>query len=170
MKINELFLEELKRDAALSRRVLERVPEGHNLWRPHEKSMPLGYLSALVATMPAWIDMIVNSNQFDIAQKNTEYSPKDIQTSSGLVALLDGSVEKARKALESTTDEHLLKPWKLLAHGHLVKETPRHVQIRDGVLSHLAHHRGQLTVYLRLNEATVPGIYGPSADEPFVPK
>lgn len=167
MKMTELFLADLEREAASNRRVLERVPEGQDDWKPHEKSMPLGYLAALVATMPGWIAMIVQSDEFDIARKDTEYTPKDIQTRAGLLATLDECVKKSHKALENTTDEHLLKPWKLVAHGHVVREDPRHIQIRDGVLSHLAHHRGQLTVYLRLNDAKVPGIYGPSADEPF---
>ena len=74
-------------------------------------------------------------------------------------------VAEAREALQNTTDEHLLTPWKFMVGGHVVSESPRHVMIADSVFSHLAHHRGQLTVYLRLNEASVPALYGPSADE-----
>jgi uncharacterized damage-inducible protein DinB len=82
-----------------------------------------------------------------------------------LLAALDAAVAGAREALQQTTDEHLLTPWKFVVGGHVVSENPRHVMIADSVISHLAHHRGQLTVYLRLNGASVPAIYGPSADE-----
>jgi uncharacterized damage-inducible protein DinB len=82
-----------------------------------------------------------------------------------LLQSFDESVIEARTALESTTDEHLMTPWRLLVAGHVVSEQPRHIMLRDAVFNHLAHHRGQLTVYLRLNSAPVPSIYGPSADE-----
>jgi len=167
MKLAKLFLEQLENEAASSRRVLERVPDGRNDWKPHPKSMPLGYLAALVASMPSWIEMMIASDEFDITDETSEYKNREVQSTRELVALLEQSINKARVALQNTTDEHLLKPWKLMAHGFLASENPRYVMIRDAVFSHLAHHRGQLTVYLRLNEAAVPGIYGPSADEGF---
>ena len=168
MKMTELFLADLEREAATNRRVLERVPEGRDDWKPHAKSMPLGYLAALVATMPSWIEMMVNQDQFDLTEAESKYKPKVFKTNAELLSALDYAVARARKALENTTDEHLLKPWKFVVHGHVASENPRHIMIRESVLSHLAHHRGQLTVYLRLNEAAVPAIYGPSADEnPF---
>ena len=169
MKMTELFLADLEREAASSRRVLERVPEGKNSWKPHEKSMPLGYLASLVATMPAWIAIMVNEDQLDMTAKgDSKYKQKELNGTSELLATLDDSVVKARKALESTTDEHLLTQWRFVVGGQVASENLRHIMIRDSVLSHLAHHRGQLTVYLRLNEALVPAIYGPSADEnPF---
>jgi uncharacterized damage-inducible protein DinB len=168
MKMTELFLADLEREASSTRRTLERVPEGRNDWKPHEKSMPLGYLAALVASMPAWIDMMVNQDQFDMTQSESEFKPKTFRTNAELLAALDEAVIRARSALQNTTDEHLLTPWKFVVGGHVASANPRHVMIRDAVFSHLAHHRGQLTVYLRLNEAAVPAIYGPSADEnPF---
>jgi uncharacterized damage-inducible protein DinB len=166
VKMTDLFLADLEREAASTRRALERVPEGRDDWKPHEKSMSLGYLATLVATIPGWIDMMVNHDQLDMAPKDApKFRPKELKTNSELLAALDESVAKARKALENTTDEHLLTAWKFVVGGHVASENPRHIMIRDAVFSHLAHHRGQLTVYLRLNGAAVPAIYGPSADE-----
>ena len=167
LKMTDLFLEELEAEAVGTRKALERVPEGHNDWRPHPKSMPLGYLASLVATMPRWIDFMINREELDFAPAGgiNENRPPEMRTAVELVQWFDESVEKARAALASTTDEHLLTTWKLKAGGYLVTEDPRYKNIRGGVFNHLAHHRGQLTVYLRLNDASVPEIYGPSADE-----
>jgi uncharacterized damage-inducible protein DinB len=168
MKMTELFLAELERESLLSRRALERVPDGRYDWKPHPKSMPMGYLSTLVATMPAWIEMMVKQDELDIAPRNgTGYRAPELRTSRELVQALDGAVAKGRGALSGTTDEHLMTTWKLLAGGRQVQEQPRHLAIREGVFNHLAHHRGQLTVYLRLTGAPVPSIYGPTADEPL---
>lgn len=166
MKMTDLFLGELDREAPLTRRVLERVPEGRNDWKPHEKSMPLGYLANLVATLPSWIAMMVTENELDFNPPGGQrYRPPQADTNRGLLASFDQSVTKAREALLHTSDEHLMTPWRFLVGGRVVSEQPRHVVLRDGVLNHLAHHRGQLTVYLRLNDVPVPSIYGPSADE-----
>jgi len=166
MKMTELFLAELDREAAGTRSALARVPEGHNDWKPHDKSMPLGNLANLCATMLSWIDMIVNVDELDIAPTSGERPrPALPKSSKELEAALDDAVAKARKALENTNDDHLLTEWKLLAGGKIMMQAPRHIFIRDTVFNHLAHHRGQLTVYLRLNNASVPAIYGPSADE-----
>jgi uncharacterized damage-inducible protein DinB len=165
MKMTELFLAELDREAVATRRVLERVPEGLYDWKPHPKSMPLGYLSTLVATMPAWIDLIINQDEFDFAPVNSSRKPPELRTTAELVKGLEDSLAKARAALSNTSDEFLLTPWKLLAGGRVITELPRHINIRDAVINHWAHHRGQLTVYLRLNDAPVPAVYGPTADE-----
>lgn len=166
LKMTELFIEELKQEAAGTRKTLGRVPEGRNDWKPHAKSMPLGYLASLVATMPVWIDRMINLDELDFAPKGeNKDKPKEWKTREELLARFDESVATAVAALESTTDEHLMTPWRLLAGGYQVSNLPRYKNIRVGVLNHLAHHRGQLTVYLRLNEATVPALYGPSADE-----
>jgi uncharacterized damage-inducible protein DinB len=168
LKMTDLFLAELKQEAVGTRKALERVPEGQNDWRPHPKSMPLGYLSSLVATMPEWIDYMINRDELDFAPVGENPAkPKEWTTRAELLAKLDEPLAKADAALSSTTDEHLLTTWKLKARGQLISEDPRYINIRHGVLNHWAHHRGQLTVYLRLNEATVPALYGPSADERF---
>jgi uncharacterized damage-inducible protein DinB len=166
MKITELFLDQLKSEESGTRRVLERVPEGRNDWKPHEKSMPLGYLSALVASMPGWIEFMVNRDELDIASaEGAKFKPQIPATNRELLYAFDKSLAKARGALQAATDERLMTPWKFIVAGQLADERPRYMMIRDAVFSHLAHHRGQLTVYLRLNEALVPAVYGPSADE-----
>ena len=166
MKLTDLFLDQLEKEAAPTRRVLDRVPEGRNDWKPHEKSMPLGYLAALVANMPAWIEFIVQEDQLDLAAPGSaKFRPQVAPTRPELIALHDSALAGAREALSHADEEHLLKPWRFLMGGHVVTEQPRYVMIRDTVFSHMAHHRGQLTVYLRLNGAPVPSIYGPSADE-----
>jgi len=166
MQIKELFLDELERETEGSRHTLERVPEGKNDWKPHEKSMPLGYLAYLVAAMPSWIAMAINQDELDLYPPGKPKSkPPDWKSRKELLDLLDANVAQAREALKKTTDEHLMTMWKLLVGGRVVSEEPRYVVIRDSVFNHAAHHRGQLTVYLRLCNASVPAIYGPSADE-----
>jgi uncharacterized damage-inducible protein DinB len=162
--IAELLLAELEREAVGTRRALERVPEGKNDWKPHEKSMPLGYLAALVATMPGWIAAMLEQDELDVTAAG-EHQTRSVATNRELLERFDEALAKGRRALAATTDEHLMTTWRMLAGGHVVSEQPRYVAIRDGALNHLAHHRGQLTVYLRLNEAPVPSLYGPTADE-----
>jgi uncharacterized damage-inducible protein DinB len=165
-KITELLSAELEREAAGTRRLLERVPEGREDWKPHEKSMSFGYLAALVATMPGWIAAMILLDELDVTAAG-EYQTRSLGTNRELLEAFDKAVSKAREALASTNDEHLMTTWKMLAGGHIVSEQPRYVAIRDGAINHLAHHRGQLTVYLRLNDAPVSSLYGPTADEKF---
>jgi hypothetical protein len=134
MELKELFLAQLEREAAASRKVVDRVPEGRD-----------------------------ELNLDD--QANEGFRTKAVPTKAELLKRLDEGVNQARKALAETTEEHLMKPWRFIAGGRVQSNQPRHVMLSDAVFAHLAHHRGQLTVYLRLNEASVPAIYGPSADE-----
>jgi uncharacterized damage-inducible protein DinB len=165
MKITELFAAQLEAEAVRTRRALERVPEGRDEWKAHEKSMPLGRLAMLCARMPSWLSMMIERDELDLnppGGSNVDQRP--LRTPKELVEALDEGVASASKALAGTTEEHLLKPWRLLVSGRVVSEEPRHAMLRD-TFAHLAHHRGQLTVYLRLNDVAVPAIYGPSADE-----
>jgi uncharacterized damage-inducible protein DinB len=166
MKLTDLFLGELDREGPLTRRALERVPEGRNDWKPHEKSMPLGRLAVLVAGMPAWITMMIDKDEFDLNPPGGSSGSfkTDVRTNKDLVKMMEDGVAGARAALQRTSDDHLMKPWRLLVAGKTVSEQPRHIMLRDSI-NHLAHHRGQLTVYLRLNDVPVPAIYGPSADD-----
>jgi uncharacterized damage-inducible protein DinB len=170
MKLNDLFLETLDRETAISRRALERVPEGRADWKPHPKSMQLGYLATLVATMPSWIALMVEQPSLDLNPPGGGgYKTPTWATTADLLGLLDDAAAKARAALSGADDAHLSTTWQLLVGGHVVDERPRHVVIGE-TFCHLAHHRGQLTVYLRLNDVAVPSIYGPSADDkPFDP-
>ena len=165
MKLNEFLLAELNREVDRSRRALEQVPDGKYDWKPHEKSMIFGYLADMVATIPSWIALQVTKNDLDVAPvdgSTMKQEPK--KTSAALVQALDKTAAEARVALEKTTDEHLNTPWQLKARGNVVQEGPRYAMIQD-TINHWAHHRGQMTVYLRLMGAKVPAIYGPSADD-----
>jgi uncharacterized damage-inducible protein DinB len=165
MKMTEWFLTELESEAAKSRRVLEQVPSGKRSFKPHDRSMEFGYLSELVANIPSWVGMAITMDELDIAPKDgPNYKPAPLNTSEELVAALDRAVAQAREALQKTSDAHLQTPWRLLAGGQLAFEQPRHQVIRDTFL-HSAHHRGQMTVYLRLLGSKVPSIYGPTADD-----
>jgi uncharacterized damage-inducible protein DinB len=165
MTMTEWFLAELDSEAGKSRRVLEHVPAERREWKPHERSMALGYLSDLVANIFSWVGMAITLDELDIAPTDgSKYTPAPMNTSAELVAALDKAVAQAREALQQTTDAHLETPWRLLAAGHLAFEQPRHQVIRDTFL-HSAHHRGQMTVYLRLLGSKVPSVYGPTADD-----
>lgn len=164
MKLTELFLAQLEREAIRTRSPLENVPEGKDDWTPHPKSMPLLRLAGLVASMPSWIALVINQDELELSPPagQGQYQQPTVK---GLVSALDKAVEQGRAALAGTTDEYLLTTnWKLLVKGQVVMDQPRHIVLVD-TFNHLAHHRGQLTVYLRLNDQKVPAIYGPSADD-----
>jgi len=164
MTLTQLFLAELEREAPRTRRALEQVPSGRDEWAPHKKSMPLGRLAGLVASMPSWIGLIVNQEELNLTPPEGQGNYQQPATET-LVAVHDGHVQKGREVLSRTTDEFLMTTnWKLLAGGKVVMDQPRHIVLRD-TFNHLAHHRGQLTVYLRLLDRTVPAVYGPSADD-----
>ena len=165
MKLTELLAAELDRETPRSRRALQEVPAGKYDWKPHEKSMIFGYLADMVATIPSWIALQVTKNDLDVAPADgSTMKPEPKKTSAALVQALDKTAADARAALETTTDEHLNAPWQLKARGNVVQEGPRYAMIQD-TINHWAHHRGQMTVYLRLMGAKVPAIYGPSADD-----
>ncbi len=164
MKLMELFLAELEREAPRTRRALEQVPHDRDDWSPHPKSMPLGRLAGLVASMPSWINLIIEQDELNLTPPPGQGTYQQPATDS-LVAVHDANIQKGREALARTTDEFLMATnWRLLAGGKVVLDQPRHVVLRD-TINHLAHHRGQLTVYLRLTGRVVPAIYGPSADD-----
>ncbi len=168
MTLKDFFLAQLEREAASTRKAIERVPEGRNDFKPHERSMELGYLAALVAGMLGWIAFMIDRDELDLDAPSSEgFRTKALATRAELLASVDTAVANARRALEGTTDAHLHTQWAFKMRGRAVSQNPREIMISDAVFSHLAHHRGQLTVYLRLAGSTVPALYGPSADERF---
>lgn len=165
MKLTEFFRAQLDREVDRSRKALEQMPEGKYDWKPHDRSMIFGYLADMVATIPMWITMEIDRDELDIAPAEGEGLKQERkETKEALLQALEKTAADARAALENTSDEHLMTNWKLLAHGNVVWEVSREEAIQD-TINHWAHHRGQMTVYLRLMGAKVPALYGPSADE-----
>ena len=165
MKLTDFFREQLEAEAPRTARVLERVPEGRDDWKPHDKSMPMGRLVVLVAGMPEWIDMMIQKDELDLNPPGgSAYKPPSVTTRDERLKAHEAAVAKARAALAETTDEHLARPWRLLVAGKVVSEQLRYAVLRDTFM-HLAHHRAQLTGYLRMNDIPVPAVYGPSADD-----
>ena len=165
MTLQQFLLDELDREVARSRRALEHVPDGKYQWKPHDRSMIFGYLADMVATIPSWIAMEITLDELDVAPpQGSSVKRTPSETSAALIKALDNTAAEARAALQNTTDEHLQTTWRLKAGGQVVQEAPRYEMIQD-TINHWAHHRGQMTVYLRLMGAKVPAIYGPSADE-----
>jgi len=154
------LLPEFDQEMATTRRLLGRVPAEKGQWKPHPKSFALGHLAQLVSWMPGWIANTVRDTALDLAA-----APKyTFETTETLLEAFDTNVRTAREALASSTDADYAVPWSL-KHGERVLFTaPRGAVVRNHI-NHLIHHRGQLSVYLRLNDVPVPSIYGPTADE-----
>jgi uncharacterized damage-inducible protein DinB len=153
-------LAEFDAEMASTRRLLERVPSEQVRWKPHEKSFALGHLAQLVSWIPGWIAKTLRESSIDLAG-GAQYSYEATAT---LLDNFDANVAAARVALEEVTGEALAEPWSLLMGGEVLFTAPTGGAVR-GHLNHLIHHRGQLTVYLRLLDVPLPQIYGPTADE-----
>jgi len=160
MSIAETLLPEFEQEMASTRRLLERVPSDKATWKPHEKSFSLGHLAQLVSWMPGWIGDTVTSTELDLG-KAGGYS---IESTDTLLQGFDRNVGKTREALKASKDADYAVPWSLKKNGQVLFTAPRGVVVRQHI-SHLSHHRGQLTVYLRLLDVPIPSIYGPTADE-----
>jgi len=157
------ILTEFQLEAASTRRLLERVPGDKLDWQPHEKSMTLGRLASHVAEIPHWGRPIVNTPELDLA--TSDYKPEVATDLDGLLAMHDKIAQDFVEAVSSKEDDELLEKWKLLSGDHVIVDMPRINVLRSFIMSHLVHHRGQLTVYLRMLDVPLPGIYGPSADD-----
>jgi uncharacterized damage-inducible protein DinB len=153
-------LSEFDKEMASTRRLLERVPDEKGEWKPHEKSFPLGHLAQLVARMPAWFPLILDQPSLDLSQ-GPGYS---FEPTSVLLEEFDAGVANARDALGRVTGDPLDTSWKLQLGDQVLSKQPKGEVARE-TLRHLSHHRGQLTVYLRLLDVPIPSIYGPTADE-----
>jgi len=154
------FLRELEAEAPATRKCLELIPESLFDWKPHEKSMTLGYLALLVAEIPKWLQQMVDKSEIDFATFE-HFQPKN---TAELVKHFDENLQAARNVLQSVSDEALAEPFHLKNQGQILYSSPKKEEIGSAI-NHLVHHRGQLTVYMRLNEIPVPSIYGPSADD-----
>ncbi len=165
MTIAESLLLDFDAEAISTRRVLERIPEDKADWKPHCKSMPLGKIAAHVGGLAAFGNIILTTATFDIAVN--PYPSFTFTTTAELLKYTAGAGAEARTSLSALTDAQLLEDWTMLYGGKQLAKAPRAVCYRTMFFNHLVHHRGQLCVYLRLLDIAVPGIYGPSADEPF---
>lgn len=166
MAIKESLLPELEQEAASTRKLLERVPEDKLGWKPAEKSMTLSQLANHLANLPTWAVHALTGDELDIAPPGEEpYVADELGSVSEIVDSFDANLAKMREAIETTSDERFVQPWTLKNAGKQVFTMPRVAVLRSMILNHLIHHRGQLTVYLRLNDVPLPGIYGPSADD-----
>jgi uncharacterized damage-inducible protein DinB len=166
IKMLEPMNGEIEREAATTRRVLERVPADKLTWKPHPKSMTLGQLAMHVATIPGGISKLAQVDEFEINPAN--FAPPVPKNSEEILAALDASVQTAQEYLGGVTESSAMGMWRAKVNGREVMCMPRAAMLRSIMLNHWYHHRGQLSVYLRLLEIPVPTIYGPSADEnPF---
>jgi uncharacterized damage-inducible protein DinB len=162
----EPMLNEFREEAAVTKRVLERVPADKLTWKPHRKSMSLGQLALHIASVPASLAKISQLEEFDAAQGN--FDPPEPKNVEEIHVALEQSVRAAEECLGRMTEQKARGNWRLMAHGKQMFNRPRVEILRSIMLNHWYHHRGQLTVYLRLLDIPVPVIYGRSADEnPF---
>ena len=160
MSIGQAFIPEFDTEMATTRRVLERVPSEKGQWKPHPKSFPLGHLAQLVARMPGWIPPTLQHSDMEL----TNFGGYTFEMTPVLLAEFDKNVKEARTALSTTSDADFDAAWSLKRHGQTLFSMPRVAVVRQ-TINHLVHHRGQLSVYLRLVDVPVPSIYGPTADE-----
>ena len=162
MKISETLLPEFDHEYANTRRTLERVPNDKLSWQPHARSWPFQKLATHLAQLPTWVTETFRSDHVDLAVPTEQPKPA---TTGEILALFDKNVAEARAALAAAGDEEFFKPWSLRNGEQVIFTMPKIAVLRGFVFNHQIHHRGQLTVYLRLNDIPVPALYGPSADE-----
>ncbi len=163
MPYNTGLIAELQMEAAATKKMLERVPTDNNDWKPHDKSMKIGNLANHVAELPGWIAMTMTTDELDLSKM--DYKPKISQSTAELLGKLDENVNKAVAALENSTDDDFHKMWTLRNGDKVIFAMPKIAVLRAMAFSHHYHHRGQLSVYLRLLDIPVPGMYGPSYDD-----
>lgn len=162
MPLVDALLPEFDHEMTTTRKLLERVPDDRLDWKPHARSFSLGQLAEHVATIPMWGLVTLTQSEFDVGSNPP---PQQIGPRSELLAAFDRHVAGTRAALAGRTDAELMAPWSLKRNGQVIFSMPKAAVWRSLVVNHLVHHRGQLSVYLRLLDIPVPAIYGPSADE-----
>ena len=164
MALIDALLPEFDREMGLTRRLLERLPDGQFTWKPHEKSMTLGRLAEHLAELPGWAKVAIMDAGIEMT---TERPPDYVRpaTRDAVLAQFDKYLKEGRAHVAGKTDGEFQAPWTLRAGGKEVFTMPKIAVMRNFVMNHIIHHRGQMTVYLRLNDVPLPSIYGPSADE-----
>jgi len=162
MNISATILPEFDQEMKNTRRTLERVPTDKFDWQPHAKSFSMGKLATHLSNLPTWTGVTLHTSELDISQPFDQPKPA---TTEELLAVFDKNVAEARAHIAGAADDVFFQPWTLRSGDHVVFTLPKVAVLRSFVLSHIIHHRGQMTVYLRLNAIPVPSIYGPSADE-----
>ena len=166
MAIRDAFLPEFDHEMATTRKTLERVPEGNADWKPHDKSMTIGRLAGHLAELPSLVPLALERDSLDFRPPGAPPRQPNVMSSrKQLLEDFDKNVAAARAAIAQSSDEHFSKTFTLQAGGKTIFSLPRTAAVRGFVMNHVIHHRGQLSVYLRLNNVPVPSIYGPSADE-----
>jgi uncharacterized damage-inducible protein DinB len=161
MSFSEMLLPEFDEEMRNTRKMLEAVPTEKFGWKPHDRSMTLGRLASHVGEMPGWVTVTIGQDKLELTPGQKPYLAESQEQ---LLADFDKQVSTAREAIAGATDERLAQPWSLVYGGHTMFSNPRSVVLRTMVMSHMIHHRGQLSVYLRLLDVAIPGMYGPSAD------
>jgi uncharacterized damage-inducible protein DinB len=169
MTIAEILLQDFDIEISNTRRTLERVPEGKNDWKCHDKSMPLGKLAMHCATITMFGYYILVDDGMDMANSKRPHMSLEFTTRENALKQLDECSSKCRAALATASDEHLAAPWRFSYGDQLISHNPRSLSFRGMCFDHLIHHTAQLGVYLRLNDIPVPALYGPSADEQWSP-
>jgi uncharacterized damage-inducible protein DinB len=166
MGIGEPLASELKQEAATTRRLLERVPEDRLEWKPHEKSMSLGRLAGHVAELPSLLGAVLAADELDFA--SGKYQPFNATSVAEILERFDRNIAEGVEGLRGLDDARAFEKWRLRSGDRVIADAPRAAIVRGLVFNHVIHHRGQLSVYLRLLDVPLPSVYGPTADEPLV--
>lgn len=164
MALKDAFIAEIKHEASLTKKMLERVPLDKKDWKPHEKSMSLGRLATHVADINHWVSDIIHIDDFDF-MKDFNFKTVTAASNEELLEIFHTTLDKAIADLSAMNDEDFVKTWTVRRGDQVMFNTPKKISIRNWAMNHMIHHRGQLSVYLRLLDVPVPGMYGPSADE-----
>lgn len=166
MSLNEMIFGDFEQEMANTRKCLERVPNDKWDWKIHDKSNTIGWVARHLAEIPDWAESILKDDEFDINPPDQPApTPADVSTTEAALALFDKNVAAAKAALSNVSEEELTKSWSLLAGGQALFTMPKHAVFRTWVINHSVHHRAILTVYFRVNDISVPALYGPSGDE-----
>jgi len=167
MSVSDVFLAEWDQEVAATRRLLERVPTDKLEWKPHEKSYTLRRLAGHVAQLHGWTGITLNADEFDIAPaEGGDFPQPTLESTEDILALFDDSTAEARSVIAGTSDDTFGEMWSFKRGKATIFSAPKAGVLRRFVLNHVIHHRGQLTVYLRLLDVPLPNVFGPTADEP----